>query len=196
MSKSNWEQTLDDLQQDIASIKDKAGTLSTKFEKVSRQSEPLKIAFLSHRLETRRKSLAWARGYESIMKDRKKLGASLGVATVGLILGGIVSRNKASAAKTGLSGFNATLQGLGETDWAVSLGQDLRLVPENGITPGKTWVTWGSLKSTLARLENEASYGVKLGNLDSVISRLLKRGELVYFALLGNKPIRLKRVGP
>jgi hypothetical protein len=196
MSKSNWEQTLGGLQQDIASIKDKAGTFSTKFKGVSRQSEPLKIAFLSHRLEAQRKSLALARGYESIRKDRKKLGASLGAAAVGLIFGGIVSRDKASAAKTGLSGFNATLQGLGETDWAVSLGQDLRLVPENGITPGKTWVTWGSLKSALAQLESEASYGVKLGNLDSVISRLLKRGELVYFALLRNKPIRLRRVGP
>jgi hypothetical protein len=195
MSKSNWDQTLHDLQQDIASIKSRAGTLSMRFKEISRQSEPLKIAFLSHRLEEQRKSLARTRGYESIMRDRKRLGISLGAAAVGLIFGGIVSRDKLYAANTGLSSFDATLLGLGETNWAISLGQNLRFVPENNITPGKTWVTWGSLKSALARLEKEAS-GVKLGNLDSVISELLKRGELVYFALLGNKPIRLKRVGP
>jgi hypothetical protein len=196
MSKNNWEQTLGGLQKDIASIKDKAGTFSMKFKEVSRQSEPLKIAFLSHRLEAQRKSLARTRGYESIMRDRKRLGISLGAAAVGLIFGGIATKDKLYAANTGLSSFEATLQGLGETAWAVSLGKGLRFVPENNVTPGETWVTWDSLKSALARLEKEASHGVKLGNLDSVISRLQKSRELIYFALLGNKPTRLKRVGP
>jgi len=196
MPKNNWEQTLDDLQQDIASIKGRAVTFSTKFEEVSRQSEPLKIAFLNHRLEAQRKSLARTRGYTSIMKDGKRLGISLGAAAFGLILGGIVTKDKLSAANTGLSSFEATLQGLGETDWAVSIAKDLRFAPENSITPGKIWVTWESLKSALARLEKEASQGIELGNLDSVVSRLQKSRELVYFGLLETKPIRLKRVEP
>jgi len=196
MSKNNWEQTLDDLKQDIASIKNRAGIFSTKFEEVSRQAESLKIAFLDHRLEAQSRSLARTRGYTSIMRDGKRLGASLGAAAIGLIFGGIVTRDKFAAINAGLSSFDATLQGLGETAWAVSLGKDLRFVPENNITPGKTWVTWESLKSVLARLKKEASQGVELGNLNSVISRLLRCRELVYFGLLETKPIRLERGEP
>ena len=192
MSSNDWEQTLDELKQEIASIKGRAGTFSMKFEEICRQAESFKIAFLNHRLEAQRRSLARTRGYTSIMRDRKRLGASLGAAAAGLIFGGIITRDKFAAVNAGLSSFDATLQGLGETAWAVSLGKDLRVVPKDNVTSGKTWVTWESLKSALAQLEREASQGVELGSLDSIISRLQKCRELVYLSLLQAKPIWLK----
>jgi hypothetical protein len=146
MSSNDWEQTLDELKQEIASIKGRAGTFSTKFEEVRRQAESFKIAFLNHRLEAQRRSLARTRGYTSIMRYGKRLGASLGAAAAGLIFGGIITRDKFAAVNAGLSSFDATLQGLGDTAWAVSLGKDLRPVPKDNITLGKTWVTWESLK--------------------------------------------------
>jgi len=192
MSSNNWEQTLDELKQEIESIKGRAETFSMKFEQMRRQAESFKIAFLNHRLEAQRRSLAWTRGYTSIMRDRKGLGASLGVAAAGLIFGGIITRDKFAAVNAGLSSFDAALRELGETAWAVSLGKDLRLVPKDNITLGKIWVTWESLKSALAQLEREASQGVALGSLDSIISRLQRRRELVYVGLLEAKPIWLK----
>ena len=192
MSSNDWEQTLDELKQEIASIKGRAGTFSTKFEEICRQAESFKIAFLNHRLEAQRRSLARTRGYTSIRIDRKRLRASLGAAAAGLIFGGIITRDKFAAVSAGLSSFDATLQRLGETAWAVSLGKDLRVVPKDNVTSGKTWVTWESLKSALAQLEREASQGVELGSLDSIISRLQKCRELVYLSLLQAKPIWLK----
>jgi hypothetical protein len=196
MSSNDWEQTLDELKQEIASIKGRAGTFSTKFEEVRRQAESFKIAFLNHRLEAQRRSLARTRGYTSIMRDGKRLGASLGAAAAGLIFGGIITRDKFAAVNAGLSSFDATLQGLGDTAWAVSLGEDLRLVPKDNITLGQPWVTWESLKNALTQLEREASQGVALGSLDSIISRLQRRRELIYLGLLEAKPIRLERGKP
>ena len=192
MSKKDWEQTLDDLKQGIAAIKGRAGMISVKFEEVRRQAESFKVKVLNHRLEEQRRSLARTRGYTSIMRDRKGLGASLGAAAAGLILAGLISRDKFTALNTGLSSFDATLRGLGETTWAVSLGKDLTVLPRDNITSGKTWVTWGSLKTALAQLEREASQGVALGSLDSIISRLQRRKELVYLGLLEAKPSWLK----
>ncbi len=189
MSKKDWEQTLDGLKQEIASIKGRAGMFSVKFEEVRRQAESFKIKVLIHRLDERRRSLARTRGYTSIIRDSKGLGISLGAAAAGLIFGGIISRDKFAAVGTGLSSFDAAVQGLGETTWAVSLGKDLTILPGDNTTPGKTRVTWGSLKSALAQLEREALRGIALGNLDNVISRLQERKELVYLGLLEAKPI-------
>jgi len=115
MLKSDWEQTLDDLKKEVASIKGRAGISSIEFEEMRKRAESFKVSFLKHRLEERRRSVARSRGYTSITKDRKKFGASLGAAAVGSIVAGIASRDKFIAVKAGLSGFDATLRGLGET---------------------------------------------------------------------------------
>ncbi len=184
MSKSDWEETLNDFKEEIASIKSVAEVFSMKFERIRRQAESFKIAFLNHRLEEQRRSVARTRGYTSIMRDRKRLGASLGLAAVGLIAAAIITRDKFTAINTGLSSFDATLRGLGEATWAVSLGKDLTVLPRDNITVGKIWVTWESLKSALAQLEREALQGAGLGTLDSIISALERRRELVYLGLL------------
>jgi hypothetical protein len=192
MSTEDWEQTMNDLRQEIASIKERARMFCMKLGEVGKQAGSFKVAFLNHRLEEQRRSLARTRGYTSIMRDRKRLGASLGAAAVGLILAGIISKDELTAINAGLSSFDATLRGLGETAWAVSLGKELTVLPKDNITSGKIWVTWESLKSALAQLEREASQGAGLGTLDSIISRLQTRSELVYCGLLEGKPIRLE----
>ena len=169
---------------------------SMKFKELCRQTESFKVTFLTYRLEQERRSIARTRGYTSIMRYGKGLRASLGAGVAGLIVGGIMSRDKLVAVNAGLSSFDAVLRELGDTAWAASLGKDLKVLPRDNVTSGKTWVTWDSLKSALAQLEREASQGVELGSLDSIISRLQGRGELVYLGLLEAKPIWLKVRGP
>ena len=94
MLKSDWEQTLDDLKKEVASIKGRAGISSIEFEEMRKRAESFKVSFLKHRLEERRRSVARSRGYTSITKDGKKFGASLGAAAVGSIVAGIASRDK------------------------------------------------------------------------------------------------------
>ncbi len=192
MPKNDWEQTLDDLKQEIATIKGRAGMLSVKFEEMSRQAESFKVKFLNRRLEERRRSLARIRGYISIMRDGKGLGVSLVVAAAGLVVAGVATKDGLIAISKGASSFGAAVQGLGETSWAVSLGEDLTVLPLDTITSGKAWITWESLQSALAQLEKQASQGVGLGTLDSVISKLQKCRELVYYGLPVAKPIRLE----
>ena len=187
MSSNNWEQTLDELKQEIASIKSRSGTFSTKFEEVRRQAESLKIAFLNHRLEAQRRSLARTRGYMSIMRDGKRLGASLGAAAAGLIFGGIITRDKFAALHTGMSAFDGALQGLGQTRWFVSLSKKIAVAPENSLSPEGIWVTWESLNRAMKGLKDKAVVGEKLGNLDNVIFKL-KREKLVYLGLPVAKP--------
>jgi len=187
MSSNNWEQTLDELKQEIASIKSRSGTFSTKFEEVRRQAESLKIAFLNHRLEAQRRSLARTRGYTSIMRDGKRLGASLGAAAAGLIFGGIITRDKFAALHTGMSAFDGALQGLGQTRWFVSLSKKIAVAPENSLSPEGIWVTWESLNRAMKGLKDKAVVGEKLGNLDNVIFKL-KREKLVYLGLPVAKP--------
>jgi len=187
MSSNDWEQTLDELKQEIASIKSRSGTFSTKFEEVRRQAESLKIAFLNHRLEVQRRSLARTRGYTSIMRDGKRLGASLGAAAAGLIFGGIITRDKFAALHTGISAFDGALQGLGQTRWFVSLSKKIAVAPENSLSPEGIWVTWESLNRAMKGLKDKAVVGEKLGNLDNVIFKL-KREKLVYLGLPVAKP--------
>jgi len=192
MSKNDWAETLNDFKEEIASIGGMAERLSTKFEKIRGQAESFKIALLNHRLEEQRRSVARTRGYTSIMRDWKSLGASLGVAALDLVVEGVITKDGPTAINAGLSSFDTTLRGLGETAWAVSLGKDLTVLPVDATTSGKTWVTWESLINALAQLEREASQGVGLGTLDSIISRLQTRRELVYLGLLVAEPIRLQ----
>ena len=50
-----------------------------------------------------------------LIRDRKKIRTGLAVAAGGLILGGLIVKDKYAALNAGLSGFNGVLQGFGET---------------------------------------------------------------------------------
>lgn len=196
MSVKNWDETLNDLGQEMASVKRRAELLSTRFEGIHRCAETFKVAFLKHRLQEETRSLARTRGCTSIVRNRKALGTSLGMAAIGLIAGGIVGRDKGVAVSAGLLSFDATIRGLGECAWVVSLGKNLTVAARDKIVPGKSWVTWPSLRTALDRLEREASQGVSLGSLDNLISRLQRSGELVYLGLSEAKPTWVRMKGP
>ena len=180
MDNSNFNKTLDELSHEVILLESATQKVSGRLQTMCRQLEAAKMKILKRRLEKRRASLAHQAGLNLIARDRSKLGISLGAAIAGMILGGALGADKLSALSIGISSFDAAVQGLDKTTWAVSLGKDLTVLPKNSITAGKIWVTWKSLKSALAQLEREAFQGVALGNLDSVISRLQARKELVY----------------
>ncbi len=190
-------QMLNDWQQGLSLIQSQAKMLSVKFEGRLRQAESLKIAAINHQLEKHRKSLARHRGITSIGRDGKRLYAGLGVAVAASLLAGIMTKDKFAAANAGLSGFDGVIQGLGETDWAVSLGRSLTIVPRGSITSERVWVTWDSLKAALVELEGGTLRGDKLGSIDNIISKLQMSKRLVRLNVLTFTPItRWTKVEP
>jgi len=184
MSDNNWAQTIADLKKELTSIEDNSRNMARRFEVLERQAESLKMEFLKHSLEKQREAIARQRGFALLIRDRKKIATGLAV-TAGLsILGAVVGKDKDAALNAGLSGLNGVLQGLGETEWAVSLDKELVIVPYKAIPAGGTWVTLESLIAAIDELKTEALQGRRLGTLDNVIQMLQQsRRKLVYIAL-------------
>ncbi len=179
MTGSSWEKRVNSLRQELAAIKSRAHTDSTRFQELGKQAECCKVYFVVFQLEARRKSLALGRGAASVTKNKKGLPVALGIAAGASFLAGIITKDGSAAASAAISGFNGALQGLGETDWAVRLGNEIAVVPQENITPGEAWVTWDSLKTAFCDLEEQAKSGACLGNLDEIISELWKSKRLV-----------------
>jgi hypothetical protein len=184
MSDNNWAQTIADLKKELTSIEDNSRNMARRFEVLERQAESLKMEFLKHSLEKQREAIARQRGFALLIRDRKKIATGLAV-TAGLsILGAVVGKDKDAALNAGLSGLNGLLQGLGETEWAVSLDKELVIVPYKAIPARGTWVTLESLIAAIDELKREALQGRRLGTLDNVIQMLRQsRRKLVYIAL-------------
>lgn len=178
MAETGWETTIKDLRQQLASIKNQALATSARFEELRRQAEFIKIQFLVYQLDTRRKFLARSRGAAYIAEPRKSLPL-LGVSAAISILTGMITKDRDAAMNVGIRGLNGALQGLGETDWAVSLGNNLEIAPLDNVGQGKDWVTWDSLKIAMRELELRAKNDA-LGNLDNIISELRKSKSLVF----------------
>lgn len=89
----------------------------------------LKVDILKSKLEKELRQVARTRGVEAIRMDGKKLGISLGVGVVGLFLGGAMGGDKHSMLNGGLRTFDASLQGFGEAEWAVSLDRKMLIMP-------------------------------------------------------------------
>jgi hypothetical protein len=184
MSDNRWAQTIANLKKELAWIESSSQGIGRRFEILQREAESLKIEFLKHSLEKQRKALARQRGLDLLIRDRKKIGTGLAVAAGGLILGGLITKDKYAALNAGLSGFDGVLQGFGETRWAVSLQKELVIVPYSAIPAKGTWVTLESLIATIHDLKTEALQGKRLGTLDNIIQRLRQsRGKLIYIAL-------------
>jgi len=183
ISKNNLEQTIANLKKELACIESSSQGIGRRFAILQREAESLKIEFLKYSLEKQRKVLARQRGLDSLIRDRKKIKTGLAVAAGGLILGGLISKDKYTALNAGLSGFNGVLQGFGETRWAVSLQKELVIVPHNAIPAKGTWVTLESLIAAIHDLKTEALQGKRLGTLDNIIQRLQQsRRKLIYIA--------------
>jgi hypothetical protein len=183
MSGSRWTQTIVNLKKELAHIVSSSQDIVSNLGILQQEVEPLKIRFLKYSLAKQREAMESKRGFDLLIKDRKKLRTGLAVAAGGLIFGGLVTKNKYDALNAGLSGFNGILQGFGETKWAVLLQKELVIVPYDAIPAKGTWVTLESLMAAIDDLEIEASEGKQLGTLDNIIQRLQQsRGKLIYIA--------------
>ncbi len=180
MKATNWENALKDLRHRLDLIQSRAHEDSVRFEELREQIESTKIRFLAYQFDTRRKHLAHSRGLESLAENKKSLPIALGMAAVGSILTGIMTRDGIAAANAGKRGLRGALMRLGETDWAVCLGKHLAVASENHITRDDVWVTWGSLQTALHELEERAKSGAPLGSLYNIISELKKSNKLLF----------------
>ncbi len=171
------------MKKELAYIESSSQGVGRRFEILQREAESLKIEFPKYSLEKQRRAVARERGFALLIRGRKKIGTGLAVTAGGLILGGLIAKDK-YALNAGLSGFNGVLQGFGETRWAVSLQKELVIVPYNAIPAKGTWVTLESLIAAIHDLKTETLQGKQLGTLDNIIQRLQQsKGKLIYIAL-------------
>jgi hypothetical protein len=184
MSDDKWVKTVANLQNELAHIESSCEEIGRRFGILQLEAESLKIDFLKYSLGKQKEAVARQRGFTLLIKDRKKVGASLAVTAGASILAGLIAKNKDAALNAGLSGFNGVLQGFGETRWAVSLQKGLVILPCNAIPMKGRWVTLESLITVIDDLKTEASQGKRLGNLDNIIQRLQQsKGKLIYIPL-------------
>ncbi|MFC1968355.1 hypothetical protein ACFLVX_03055 [Chloroflexota bacterium] len=170
---------LEHLRQELILTEAKAREIGSRFEALRRETESMKVDALQNYLEEQRKSTARDKGITSLIKDRKRVRDSLIVAVGSVILGGLLTRDKFGAVTAGMSGFNGMLQGYGESKWCVLLGKKITVVPEETIFPEATWITLASFHKTMEELKKRALSGEKLGSLDDVISKLMKKPRLI-----------------
>ena len=181
MSKNTLDGILKHLRQELTLTAVKARGIGSRFEALRRETEPMKIDALHNYFEEQRKSAARDRGIAFLIKDKKKVRNSLLVAVGSFVITGLLTKDKFGALSAGMSGFEGTLQGFGESKWCVLFGKKISVVPEETISSqfiGATWVTLDSCYKTLEELKKRALDGEKLGNLGDVISKLTKKPRL------------------
>jgi len=178
MSKYTLNEILEHLRQELTLTEVKARETGSRFKVLCRETESIKVDALQNYLEEQRKSAARDRGITSLIKDRRRVHGSLLVAAGSFILGVLLTRDKFGALSAGMSGFDGMVQGLGESKWCVLLGKKISVVPEETISPQVTWITLASFHKTMEELKKRALAGEKLGSLDDVISKLMKKPRL------------------
>ncbi len=169
---------LEHLRQELTLTEVKAKEIGDRLEILRRETESIKVDALQDHLEEQKKSAAHDRGISSLFKDRRRVRDSLLVAAGGFILGGLLTRDKFEALSAGMSGFDGMVQGLGGSKWRVLLGKKISVVPEETISPQVTWITLASFYKTMEELRKRALWGEKLGSLDDIISKLMKKPRL------------------
>ena len=188
MTAIGWEKRANGLKREITAINRRASLDSARFRELQKQSEGGKVRFLANQLEARRKSLARSRALTTAAKNGKGLPVALVMSAAVSILDGMVTRDRVAARNVALFRFNKTLEGVGETDWAVCLGRRLAIAPADAITPREVWFTWDSLKAGLLELEERAKKGAHLGDLDAIISELVNSRRLVAIGNSSSSP--------
>ncbi len=184
MSDSRWAQTIANLKEELALMESSARSTGKHSQKLQREAEYLKIEFLKHSLEDKRKAAARTRGIGLLARDNRRMGIGLVTAIGGAIFGGLASKNKYIAVNSGLSGLEGVLQGFGKAAWAVSLGKELIVAPRDALSCKLTWVTFESLMIAIDDLKGEALRGKLLGSLDDVMQRLKQSPKLVHILVL------------
>jgi len=176
MTETGWETTIKSLMKQLNSIKNQALTASVRFEELRRQAELTKIQSLTYQLKARRKFLVQSRGVASLKKNPNNL-TSAGLWAAGLtVLTGMFTKDWLTA---GVTGVNGALMKYGGIEWVVCFRPNLVVAPRDSVRQGKVWVTWESLMITLDELAERAK-NEPLGNLDNIITELLKNENIVF----------------
>ncbi len=184
MHNNTLTKSIGNLRKELVQIDDTAAQVASQCRMLQVTVEQLKVAILKQTLLSRSQSQAIQEGITSVVRDKQKLGLSLGVAVTSMILSGGISKDKFTALKKGISAFNATAQEFGRTRFAVSLDRDLLVIPCDRISAVRKWVTLESLLAVSDELMTEASQGIPLGTLDNILQRLSQgKKKLVYFGV-------------
>ena len=171
--------TIDNLQQKLTSTEVKAREIGNRFRVLRRAVESLKIETLQNCLDEQRKRVASKRGMVSLIRGKEKVSDGLIIAASSFVFGGLITRDIFKALAAGMSGFDGFLQGLGERKWYIVLGKTFSIVPEDSIPPQASWWAFDDFNRELEKLKERALAGEELGNLDDVISKLMKKPRLI-----------------
>ncbi|MDD5511184.1 MAG: hypothetical protein PHI12_10295 [Dehalococcoidales bacterium] len=169
-----WENAVTHLRQELVSSRDKAVSVASNLDMLSREAECLKIDIILHDLKTQQQSEERQRGLASITQDKRTLPAGLAIGIGSAILGGLIGRDLYSALHAGVAGVDGLIRGLGETRWYVSLTGRLVVVPEDRLNPEVIWMPWKRVVAGLEKLKKRASAGERMGGLSSITDNLRK----------------------
>jgi len=175
MIMEHWAQVSDLFSWELTALRQRAAGASHDLNELRMKSEQLKIAALRSNLESQKDTLFRTRGSAIARDYRNIMGIGLGIAAASAILGGIASKDGWQALGSGGTAFSNYLKGLGETDCAVFLGKHLMVVEKSRCTEG-IYATWKSVQAALSGLMADAANGISLGNLESIILRVQKKG--------------------
>ena len=194
MESSNFNKAISELRQEAVQIESHAREMSARFQALGVKAELLKIDILKWELKRKVESLARQAGYYMLMgKNRRNLGIGLLAGVAGLILGGVVYRDKLSALAFAMAGVDGIAQGFGSEKWVVSLDKDLIVAPWDRKELGRTWVTMESLITALGELREKACNGEKCGNLGSMLKKLKQKPSKLVYLLRVSQSVAIPR---
>jgi len=180
--KFSWEETVIHLKRELSSTRDVALATTRNIDVLRKEMESLKIDIIKNCLEEQRRSGARQRGLPLLAKDKQTVQIGLAVGIGSAIFGGLLNKDPFSALSAGLAGFDGLVRGLGETKWYVSLTNKITVAPKEKLSPQVNWVTWESIAVALENLKRKARGGERLGDFDSVLTKL-REEKFVYLRL-------------
>jgi len=175
MLKYTRNRILEHLRQELTITEVKAREIGNRFEILRREIESIKVVALQNHVDEQRKSSAFDRGFTSLIKDRERVRYSSIAAAGGIILGGLLARDSLRAVTGGISGFSSMVQVLGDSKWCVLLGKKISVVPEEAVPPQAIWISLDNFYRVMEELKKRALAGERLGSLDGVIAKLIKK---------------------
>ncbi len=178
MENTSLREVMERLEWEVTRSENRTRKLSVQFQTLCTETEVLKIDVSNQALQDQAKSLSCSEGFRAIVRDGKKRKATLTATAVGAFACAVFGRDGFSALGSGLSVFDRALKGLANSNWAVSLDMDLRIVPQNKITPGYKLVTLSDLLG-LRALKEKAQSAEGFKDLSSIIAALRSETKLL-----------------
>ena len=176
--KSLWEAKLSDMKQELASIKNRAVTVTGKTELLIRELESLKPDIIKKCLEDQRRILARQRGISAFAGDERAKRLGFGIGILSAVFGGLLSKDPIIALNAGMSGFDGLVCELGETKWYVTLSDKISVVPQGEINVKGNRVSWEDVMSDLESMKKHALAGERLGSLNDIVI-VIRHGKIL-----------------